>query len=282
MKTKVRSPKAEVRRREAAKYIVSSLRSKVRSPADGRAAAVGYLARFLCAGLALALLAAGCAGPRPLKGGKAVTTREPAGVNDQTLLQGENPTQATKQTQETVKVRTYTVPAGSRVERSQPPAAAGRASAVGAKTRWTARGSQGSRDARPPEGGRRVLVGEQDRVWVGRGGGAAGIAGVPQQIAEARAAQLLRAAIRQEHVAVSAMHLAGPGRRLGASNEVGAQGDRADIAIASAGNGVGQVAAGRLPDDVTITHDQHLRIAVLRILADEERDVRVGQLGPGC
>jgi hypothetical protein len=33
---------------------------------------------------------------------------------------------------------------------------------------------------------------------------------------------------------------------------------------------------------VTITHDQHLRIAVLRILADEERDVRVGQLGPGC
>ena len=79
---------------------------------------MGYLARFLCAGLALALLATGCAGPRPLKGGRAVTTHKPAGVVEQTLVQGENPSQATKQTQESVKVRTYTVPAGSRVEQS--------------------------------------------------------------------------------------------------------------------------------------------------------------------
>jgi hypothetical protein len=35
------------------------------------------------------------------------------------LVQGENPSQASKQDQETVKVRTYTVPAGSRVEQSQ-------------------------------------------------------------------------------------------------------------------------------------------------------------------
>ena len=55
-----------------------------------RPAAVDYLARFLCAGFALALLATGCAGPRPLKGGKAVTTRKPAGVVEQTLVQGEN------------------------------------------------------------------------------------------------------------------------------------------------------------------------------------------------
>jgi hypothetical protein len=85
---------------------------------------VDYLARFLCAGFALVLLATGCAGPRPLKGGKAVTTRKPAGVIEQTIVQSENPSQASKQTQETVKVRTYTVPAGSRMEPSQPPAAA--------------------------------------------------------------------------------------------------------------------------------------------------------------
>jgi hypothetical protein len=83
---------------------------------------VGYLSRFLCAGLALALLAtAGCAGSRPLRGGRAVTTRKPAGVVEQTLFQGENPSQASKQTQESVKVRAYTVPVGSRIEQSQTP-----------------------------------------------------------------------------------------------------------------------------------------------------------------
>jgi hypothetical protein len=85
---------------------------------DRGAAAVGYLSRFLCVGFALALLVSGCAGPRPLKGGRAVTTRKPAGVIEQTLVQGENPSQASKQDQETVKVRSYTVPAGSRVEQS--------------------------------------------------------------------------------------------------------------------------------------------------------------------
>ena len=93
--------------------------SEDRKPGDGRPAAVGYLARFLCAGFALALLATGCVGPRPLKGGRAVTTHKPAGIIEQTLVQGENPSQATKQDQETVKVRTYTVPAGSRMEQSQ-------------------------------------------------------------------------------------------------------------------------------------------------------------------
>ena len=82
------------------------------------------MATFLSVWLALVLLATGCAGPRPLKGGRAVTTRKPAGIVEQTLVQGENPSQASKQDQESVKVRTYTVPAGSRVEQSQPPAAA--------------------------------------------------------------------------------------------------------------------------------------------------------------
>jgi hypothetical protein len=69
-------------------------------------------------GFALALAVTGCAGPRPLKGGKAVITLKPTGIVEQTLVQGENPAQATKQDQETIKVRTYTVPAGSRMEQS--------------------------------------------------------------------------------------------------------------------------------------------------------------------
>ncbi len=82
------------------------------------------MSSFLAFWLALALLGVGCAGPRPLKGGKAVTARTPAGVIEQTLVQGENPSQPTKQDQESVKVRTYTVPAGSRVEQAQTPGAA--------------------------------------------------------------------------------------------------------------------------------------------------------------
>jgi len=97
-----------------------SLESKV----SRRPAAVGYLARFLCLGLAVGLLATGCAGPRPLKGGKAVTTGKPGGMVEQTLVQGENASQPTKQDQESVKVRTYTVPAGSRIEQSPAPTAA--------------------------------------------------------------------------------------------------------------------------------------------------------------
>jgi predicted component of type VI protein secretion system len=85
---------------------------------------VDYLNSLLCAWLALTLLVTGCASPRPLKGGRALTTHKPAGSIEQTLVQSENPAQATKQDQETVKVRTYTLPAGSRLEQSQPPTAA--------------------------------------------------------------------------------------------------------------------------------------------------------------
>ena len=64
--------------------------------------------------LAMVLLAAvlftGCS-IAPLKGGKATT----AGAIGQTIAQGDNPAQASRQDQETVKTKTYTVPAGSRM-----------------------------------------------------------------------------------------------------------------------------------------------------------------------
>jgi len=81
-----------------------------------RPAAVDYLNSFLCAGFALALLATGCAASRPLKGGKAVTTQKPAGIIEQSLVQGHNAAEGARQDQESVRVRTYTVPAGSRME----------------------------------------------------------------------------------------------------------------------------------------------------------------------
>src|ERR1035438_453881 len=45
-----------------------------------RPAAVALLCRLVSGGLLLPLLVTGCVGPRPLKGGKAATTRKPGGV----------------------------------------------------------------------------------------------------------------------------------------------------------------------------------------------------------
>jgi hypothetical protein len=59
----------------------------------------------------------GCSGPRPLKGGHATT----AGPVAQSIVQGENPSQPTRQDQETIKVRTYVIPAGTRIEQSPQP-----------------------------------------------------------------------------------------------------------------------------------------------------------------
>jgi hypothetical protein len=64
------------------------------------------------------LILSGCAS-RPLKGGRAVTSPRPAGGVEQTIVQGENPAQVTKQDQETVRVRSYTLPAGSRIEEAR-------------------------------------------------------------------------------------------------------------------------------------------------------------------
>lgn len=54
----------------------------------------------------------GCA-TAPLKGGKA---SQSAGRIAQTLMQGDNPAQVSRQDQETVRTRNYTVPSGSRLE----------------------------------------------------------------------------------------------------------------------------------------------------------------------
>jgi hypothetical protein len=58
-------------------------------------------------------LMSGCA-LAPLKGGHA-TTSQLAGHIDQNLAQGENPAQVSRQDQETIRTKSYTVPAGSRL-----------------------------------------------------------------------------------------------------------------------------------------------------------------------
>ena len=61
------------------------------------------------------LLLCGCA-TQPLRGGKATTTRNPAGDIEQAVAQSDNPAQVSRQDQETVRTRSYTVPTGSRLE----------------------------------------------------------------------------------------------------------------------------------------------------------------------
>jgi hypothetical protein len=68
--------------------------------------------------LFLTLALAGCM-TQPLKGGKATTTRKPAGGIEQTVVQSDNPAQVSRQDQETVRIRSYTVPTGSRMEESR-------------------------------------------------------------------------------------------------------------------------------------------------------------------
>jgi hypothetical protein len=61
----------------------------------------------------LALALAGC-GSVPLKGGKAMTSKSTQGI-EQSVVQGDNPAQASRQDQETVRTKSYTVPTGSRM-----------------------------------------------------------------------------------------------------------------------------------------------------------------------
>jgi hypothetical protein len=76
--------------------------------------------KFILIDVALvASLLCGCAGTKPLKGGKATTVSKPAGVIEQTVSQSDNPAQVSRQDQETVKTRSYTIPAGSRLEESR-------------------------------------------------------------------------------------------------------------------------------------------------------------------
>ena len=70
--------------------------------------------------IATAVFLCGC-NLAPLKGGRATTT----GVIGQTVVQGDNPAQASRQDQETVRTKTYTVPAGSRLVETRVSADAG-------------------------------------------------------------------------------------------------------------------------------------------------------------
>jgi hypothetical protein len=74
----------------------------------------------------------GCA-MAPLKGGKATTVNKPAQGIEQTVQQGENPAQASRQDQETVKTRSYTVPAGSQMVETRVTADAGGAPVTNAQ-----------------------------------------------------------------------------------------------------------------------------------------------------
>ncbi len=69
--------------------------------------------------VASAGLLVGCANTKPLKGGKASTVAKPGGGIEQTVVQSDNPAQVSRQDQETVKTKTYTVPAGSRLEETR-------------------------------------------------------------------------------------------------------------------------------------------------------------------
>jgi hypothetical protein len=63
-----------------------------------------------------ALALCGCTSPAPLKGGKATTLSKPTQGIEQSVVQSDNPAATSRQDQEVVRVRTYTVPAGSRLE----------------------------------------------------------------------------------------------------------------------------------------------------------------------
>ena len=80
--------------------------------------------------LTLVLMLSGCS-IVPLKGGKA-TTSQSAGHIVQSVAQGENPAQSSRQDQETVRTKSYTVPAGSRLVETHVTADAGGAPATNA------------------------------------------------------------------------------------------------------------------------------------------------------
>ncbi len=69
--------------------------------------------KTLCITL-VAISLAGCS-TAPLKGGKATTVSKSTQGIEQSVVQGDNPAQVSRQDQETVRTKSYTVPAGSRL-----------------------------------------------------------------------------------------------------------------------------------------------------------------------
>ncbi len=82
--------------------------------------------------IAAAGLLAGCT-IAPLKGGKA-TTSQSAGRIEQAVVQSDNPAAVSKQDQETVRTKSYTVPAGSRLVETRVSADASGAPVTNAQT----------------------------------------------------------------------------------------------------------------------------------------------------
>ena len=63
---------------------------------------------------AAGMMLSGCA-MAPLKGGHASTVSKSTQGIEQSVVQGDNPAQASRQDQETIRTKSYTVPAGSRM-----------------------------------------------------------------------------------------------------------------------------------------------------------------------
>jgi len=93
---------------DRAKELVGILNRKLEKSRPGRMAAA-------MAVLVVAFVLSGCA-MAPLKGGHATTLSKPTLGIEQSVTKGENPAQVSRQDQETVRTKTYTVPAGSRIE----------------------------------------------------------------------------------------------------------------------------------------------------------------------
>ena len=78
---------------------------EIRRPIKVAAAAVAALVLLMVSGCTIA----------PLKGGHATTLSKPTQGIEQSVVQGDNPAAASRQDQETVRTKSYTVPAGSRL-----------------------------------------------------------------------------------------------------------------------------------------------------------------------
>ena len=79
------------------------------------------------------LALAGCT-IAPLKGGRATTLSKPAQGIEQPVVQSDNPAAVSKQDQETVRTKSYTVPAGSRLVETRVTADAGGAPVTNASS----------------------------------------------------------------------------------------------------------------------------------------------------
>ncbi len=88
---------------------------EIRRPIKVAAAAVAAMVLLMVSGCTIA----------PLKGGHASTVSKSAQGIEQSVVQGDNPAQASRQDQETVRTKSYTVPAGSRLVETHVTADAG-------------------------------------------------------------------------------------------------------------------------------------------------------------